>query len=63
MRKRARDAPAAEAIKKFFEQPFQGEALFLLLVVEEEIAVIEKCYFSLCLLMCDFRNGSFNLIL
>ena len=27
MRRRAWDAPAAEAVKKIFEQPFQGEAL------------------------------------
>ena len=43
--------------------PFRVKLLFLLLDVEEEIAVVEKYCFRLCLLMCDFRNGLVDLIL
>ena len=48
---------------KFLSSPFRVKLLFLLLDVEEEIAVVEECCFRLCLLMCDFRNGLIDLIL
>ena len=42
--------------------PFRVKLLFLLLNVEEEIAVVEECCFRLCLLVCDFRSGLIALI-
>ena len=43
--------------------PFRMMLLLLHLDVEGEVAVVEECYFRLCLLMCDFRNGLVDLIL
>ena len=48
---------------KLLSSPFRVKLLFLLLDIEEEIAVVEECCFRLCLLMCDFRNGPVDLIL
>ena len=48
---------------QLLSSPFRVKLLFLLLDVEEEIAVVEECCFRLCLLMYDFRNGLVDLIL
>ena len=43
--------------------PFRVKLLFLLLDVEEELAVVEECCLMLYLLMCDSRNGFADLII
>ena len=43
--------------------PFRMKLFLLLLDVDEEVSVVEECYFRLCLLMCGFRNGLVDLIL
>ena len=43
--------------------PFRIKLLLLVLDVEEEIAVVEECCFRLYLLLRDFRNEFFGLIL
>ena len=62
MRRRARDAPAAE-VAMMLSSPFRVKLLFQLLDVEEEIAVVEECCLMLYSLMCDSRNGFTDLIL
>ena len=48
---------------KMLSSPFRVKLLFLLLDVEEEIAVVEECCLMLYLLMRDFRYGFVGLIL
>ena len=62
MRRRARDAPAAE-VAMMLSSPFRMKLLLMLLDVEEEVAVVEECCLRLYLLMRDFRNRFVGLIL
>ena len=46
MRRRARDAPAAE-VADDIEQSFRIKLFLLLLDIDEEVAVVEECCFRL----------------
>ena len=62
MRRRARDAPAAEAADNV-EQSFQDEALIPAPQHRERVAVVEECCLRVYLFRRDFINKFLGLIL